>query len=93
VKVKFKSDAFPLERFADSAAIQLINQNAKVPVPQPAQNAAGQPVPATPAAAPAASTSPNITAAPAAPAASPPPKVPPPAAQSLAEYDPWSPRF
>ena len=36
VKVKFRSDAFPLERFADSAAIQLINQNAKVPMPQAA---------------------------------------------------------
>ncbi|HEX8985379.1 MAG TPA: hypothetical protein VF767_08105, partial [Bryobacteraceae bacterium] len=45
VRVKFKSDAFPLERFADSAAIQLINQNARVP--QPAQ--AGQPGQAGPA--------------------------------------------
>jgi hypothetical protein len=31
VKVKFRSETFPLERFADSAAIQLINENAKVP--------------------------------------------------------------
>ena len=31
VKVRFRSETFPLERFADSAAIQLINQNAKVP--------------------------------------------------------------
>ncbi len=96
VRVKFKSDAFPLERFADSAAIQLINQNAKVPVPQPASPVAGQPAAGQPAAgapaviavaAPAASTSPNIASAP--PAV----KVPPPAAQSLADYDPWSPRY
>ena len=33
VSVKFRSETFPLERFADSAAIQLINQNAKVPPP------------------------------------------------------------
>lgn len=31
VKVKFRSETFPLERFADSMAIQLINENAKVP--------------------------------------------------------------
>jgi hypothetical protein len=36
VSVKFRSETFPLERFADSAAIQLINQNAKVPPPAPA---------------------------------------------------------
>lgn len=30
VRVRFRSDYFPLERFADSAAIQLINQNAHV---------------------------------------------------------------
>jgi len=29
VRVSFRSEAFPLERFADSAAIQLINQHAK----------------------------------------------------------------
>ena len=34
VKVLFRSEAFPLERFADSAAIQLINSNAKVPAPK-----------------------------------------------------------
>ena len=43
VKVLFRSEAFPLERFADSAAIQLINGNAKVPPP---------PLPAGPAQAP-----------------------------------------
>jgi hypothetical protein len=44
VKVKFRSETFPLERFADSAAIQLINENAKVPTPAavPAPNAPGQ---------------------------------------------------
>jgi len=50
VKVKFRSETFPLERFADSAAIQLITENAKVPQPQAAAApaAAGAPVPATP---------------------------------------------
>lgn len=36
VRVKFKSDYFPLERFADSAAIQLINNYAR---PMPLQRA------------------------------------------------------
>ncbi len=31
VKIRFRSETFPLERFADSAAIQLINTRAKVP--------------------------------------------------------------
>lgn len=31
VKIKFRSETFPLERFADSAAIQLINTRATVP--------------------------------------------------------------
>jgi len=83
VKVKFRSDAFPLERFADSAAIQLINQNAKVPAPVPA------------AGAPAAASTPS-GAAPAAtvPAAAPASSViaPPPAAQSLDAIDRWAPR-
>lgn len=35
VRVRFRSDVMPLERFADSGAIQLINQNAKVPQPMP----------------------------------------------------------
>ena len=39
VSVKFRSETFPLERFADSAAIQLINQNAKVPPPAGAGDA------------------------------------------------------
>ncbi len=37
VRIKFSSDYFPLERFADSAAIQLINNHAK-PLPAPTQN-------------------------------------------------------
>ena len=91
MKVKFKSDAFPLERFADSAAIQLINQNARVPAQQAA--------PAQPAsAAPAASTSPvaapgpaAATPAPAPPAPSQLPKIAP-VAQALND-DPWAPRY
>lgn len=106
VKVKFKSDAFPLERFADSAAIQLINQNARVPAPQPAAAAALQPavagiIPTTPAtAAPPVPTAPVPAVAAPAPAAAPAPKpaatpVPasPPATQALEMEDPWAPRF
>jgi hypothetical protein len=85
VRVKFRSETFPLERFADSIAIQLINQNAKVPQPAPAPGAAPQPAPQQ--------------APPAAPPAAPPPAPPPaataprpPAAQSLdAAVDPWAP--
>jgi hypothetical protein len=56
VKVKFRSETFPLERFADSAAIQLINENAKVPQPAPAAAVPTAPPPANtvPAAPPAA---------------------------------------
>jgi hypothetical protein len=66
VSVKFRSETFPLERFADSAAIQLINQNAKVP-PPPAPAAEPQPAPAagTPSAAPAAPASSPAVAGPA----------------------------
>lgn len=46
VKVKFRSETFPLERFADSAAIQLINENAKVPQPAPAAAVPTAPPPA-----------------------------------------------
>lgn len=35
IRVRFRSDYFPLERFADSGAIQLINSNARVPDPRP----------------------------------------------------------
>jgi hypothetical protein len=61
VKVNFRSETFPLQRFADSAAIQLINQNAKVP-PPPAATA-----PPT-SAAPATGAPPVGAAPPAAPA-------------------------
>jgi hypothetical protein len=59
VKVKFRSETFPLERFADSAAIQLINENAKVPQPAPSAAVPTAPppantVPAVPPPAPAA---------------------------------------
>ncbi|HMR60638.1 hypothetical protein [Amaricoccus sp.] len=45
VRVRFRSDYFPLERFADSQAIQLINSHAKVaqPLPEAAAPAAGSP--------------------------------------------------
>jgi hypothetical protein len=57
VRVKFRSETFPLERFADSAAIQLINSNAKVPerpAPAPAPGATPAPGAAPVAGAPAA---------------------------------------
>lgn len=99
VKVRFKSESFPLERFADSAAIQLINQNAKVPAPQPAaSNAPTTSVtpastPASPPALPPASTSPQ------APAAQPQiaqhvaasASFPEPVALSLEDTDAWAP--
>jgi hypothetical protein len=62
VKVNFASDFMPLERFADSAAIQLINSNAKVPE---------KPAP------PAAPAVPAPGTVPAAPALPPPPPIPP----------------
>lgn len=59
VRISFRTEAFPLERFADSAAIQLISQHAKWRGDAPAQGAAPAPAPAAPvppasAAAPAA---------------------------------------
>jgi hypothetical protein len=82
VKVNFKTDAFPLEKFADSAAIQLINQNARVPAPAApaAGGAAGAP----------AATAPAPEAAPAARkgAAS----APQSAAPAATGTDPWAPR-
>jgi hypothetical protein len=80
VNVKFRSETFPLERFADSAAIQLINSNAKVPPPKPETPAAG-----TPGAAVGTPTAPTPPAAPTTPAA---PGV---AAQELGRVDPWAP--
>lgn len=97
VKVKFRSETFPLERFADSAAIQLINENAKVPQPQAAAAPAAAGAPAPAAAVPAAGA--PATAAPATPATPTPapaaPTTPPPTpvkGQSLGEgSDLWSP--
>lgn len=64
VKVNFKTDAFPLDRFADPLAIQMINQHAHVPAaPAPV---AGAPPPTGALPAPAASG-----ATPAAPASTP----------------------
>lgn len=48
VRVRFQSDYFPLERFADSAAIQLINSHAKVAQPLPAAPAPVAAAPGTP---------------------------------------------
>jgi hypothetical protein len=101
VRVKFRSETFPLERFADSAAIQLINSNARVPQAQPAPGAA--PAAGTPAAAPATSTPPAATTprpAPSgggtAPVATPatPPAPPAPGQQSVSngwQEDTWEP--
>ena len=99
VKVHFRSETFPLERFADSAAIQLINQNARVPQAAPAAAApAGATPPALGSGTPSTPTPPAPAAPPPAPAvpAVPPPAPPtaplppaPPAAQSLAA-DPWA---
>lgn len=97
VKVKFRSETFPLERFADSAAIQLINQNAKIPQPLPGASVAGSPGAAGSPAAAGAATGPVSPATPA-PAPAAPPATPaspgqaPPAAQALAaqgQDDPW----
>lgn len=85
VKVKFRSETFPLERFADSAAIQLINSNARVP--QAAAPAAG-PTPAA-ATAPAVPALPTPTAPPRAPAT--PPSQPAVASQGWGGEDPWAP--
>jgi hypothetical protein len=87
VSVKFRSETFPLARFADSAAIQLINQNAKVPPPKPetapaAAAPASAPAPAASVTPPAATTPPPAPAAPAAPRVG---------AQEL--EDQWAPRF
>jgi hypothetical protein len=82
VQVKFRSETFPLERFADSAAIQLINSNAKVPAPKP--ETPGAAVPATPVATP-------LPAAPATPPTAPGAPAPAVAAQELGARDPWAP--
>lgn len=83
VTVRFASETFPLERFADSAAIQLINNNAKVPAPA----APAVVVPGTPAA-PGAPAAPPVLPAPVAAT----PAAPKPVAQGLSfAADPWAP--
>jgi hypothetical protein len=85
VSVKFRSEGFPLERFADSAAIQLINSRAKVPTP-----AAPAPAATTTAGAPGATPAPAAAAPPAAPTPAAAPVAP---SQSLgAGRDPWEPK-
>ncbi|KVU41517.1 hypothetical protein WK68_12055 [Burkholderia ubonensis] len=98
VRVKFRSETFPLERFADSAAIQLINSNARVPQPlaaaSPAAPAAGNPAgaraapPAAPPTAPVADR-PQTGVAPAAAIGI--GGATPVAAKSLAENNEWAP--
>lgn len=95
VKIRFKSDYFPLERFADSNAIQLINSRAKVPVQAPsAAPAVG--APGAPAA--GAVAAPPLPLPAQATPATPPGLVRTPAQQSLAPAamslsdDPWMPR-
>jgi hypothetical protein len=89
VRVKFRSETFPLERFADSAAIQLINNNAKVPErPAPASAA---PAPGAPTSAPAARQPlppPPPLPVPGAPPAAP---APPPAAAPAPASPPATP--
>lgn len=83
VKVKFRSETFPLERFADSAAIQFINSNATVPqanVPAAAP-AGGPPAASTPPAAPSPSAPPVAAA----------PKPPATAVELATTDDPWAP--
>jgi hypothetical protein len=97
VKVKFRSEVFPLERFADSAAIQLINQNAKIPQPLPGTAAAGGAAAAGSPAAAGASTGAASPATPTpvpgtpppAPASPPPPPAPTRAPATQALDDPW----
>jgi hypothetical protein len=98
VRLKFRSETFPLERFADSAAIQLINSNAKVP-----ERAAPAGAGAAPAAAPAPHPAPPLPALPApdsghvaperaAPSvAAPPVAAPAVGSQGLQAVDPWMP--
>jgi hypothetical protein len=80
VKVKFRSETFPLERFADSMAIQLINENAKVPTPPPVAQNAPSTQPPSVAPIPLPTAPPNGAA------------KPPTATQSYGdENDPWMP--
>jgi hypothetical protein len=87
VRVKFRSETFPLERFADSAAIQLINGNARVP--QAAAAPAAPAVPAQVASPPAAPALPPLPAPPRPPTA--PPQQPAVVGQGWQGEDPWAP--
>jgi hypothetical protein len=91
VTVRFNSQVFPIERFADSYAIQLINGNAKVP--PPSTSTAPATTPATPAPVTPAPPLPAVPTAPITPATLPAPGTPAPVAgQSLAaQGDPWHP--
>lgn len=76
VKVRFRSETFPLERFADSVAIQLINSRAQVPgSAAPAAVSSGGETGGSPAETPPAPSTPPPT----------------PVAQSLRAVDPWAP--
>ena len=88
VKVKFRSETFPLERFADSAAIQFINSNARVPQPNaPAATPAAAPA----AGAPAQANAPAAGPAPAAAAPAQPRPAPAGAVELATADDPWAP--
>jgi hypothetical protein len=98
VVVRFRSETFPLERFADSAAIQLINSRARAPSNAAAPAPAQATPPGAPAAAPPAppalpgAARPAAPAAPAAPPASaaPAPNGAAPAAPvQQSSLDPW----
>jgi len=85
VRVKFRSETFPLERFADSAAIQLINNNARVPErPAPAAPGAAAPPAAPGAGAPPAPPVPSALPVAAPPAPPPAPAAPPAAPAPVA---------
>jgi len=81
VKVLFRSEAFPLERFADSAAIQLINSNAKVPANAGTAAPQAASTPAAPAPAPPAAAAP----------VAPPTPVKSAAVEEGSHDDPWAP--
>ena len=107
VVVRFRSDVMPLERFADSAAIQLINSRARVPSAaaptEPAATPNGTPPATTPAVMappPAPPVLPGVSRGAPPPATAPTPgavapagTAPAPAQQSIDDpSDPWSAR-
>ncbi len=92
VRVRFSSDYMPLERFADSNAIQLINNNAKVPERSaPPPPAAIAPAPAARAPLPPPPPLPAVEAPRRAQPAPEPEVAAPVAGQSSVEVDPWLP--